>query len=313
MAGERRHGPAGSRLLLCDELDEPGHQRQSLLLIGRTRGIARLPKTRHVPDHRDRSNAVIATLQAPRRDRRVVDGAVQREVELHVPLQAVDSGTAPADAQVRGQLVRDRVRDHVPVAGWRLGVRTVRPELDDRAVVIALPHDVRGVRATRDGIRRMTVTIVRPQIVGADRTRRNVHHRVARCIEEAAVTEHLDGLRPVERVGGRVTQTRRRPGIDGRARCAACGNGEGSHMAPVRRDGLLNAVRQHDAVLAEHARDLERLPSVRVDQRDPRFRYDKRRIDRRIAGIGVPVRLVRAVRLPVIEHRLRDPVADRSR
>src|SRR5439155_27078324 len=126
------------------------------------RGIARLPQARYVADHGDRSDAVVATLETPGRDRRVVYGAIEGEIELHVPLQTIDDRAAPADTQVRSELVRDRVRERVPVARRRLRARTVGPKFGDRPVEVALPHDLGRVRSTRDRIERMTPAAVRP-------------------------------------------------------------------------------------------------------------------------------------------------------
>ena len=164
--GHRRTDPR-----VGDELDEARHERDPLLVIGRARRIARLAEAGQVADHRDRSDAVVATLETPRGDRGVVHRAVEREVHLHVPLQAIDDRTVPADAQVGSELVGRGVRDDIPVAGWCLRARAVGPELRDRPVEVALPDDLRGVRAGRRRIQRMTVPVVRPERVRADRTR----------------------------------------------------------------------------------------------------------------------------------------------
>ncbi len=253
------------------------------------------------------------TLEAPRRDSRIVDSAVEREVHLHVPLQPVDGGAGRADAQVRRQQIRSSVRDHVPVAGWRLGRGAIGPELDHRPVEVTLPHDVCRVRPARDGVERIAMSVVRPEMIGADRARRDVDRQSDRCIEQAAVSEDLDGLNVEDRVGQWVTQARLRPWIDGSAGCAADRDREGGHMAPMRPDGLLNAVRHRDSVLADHVLELERLPAVRVDERDPWLGHDEWRIHGFVGRVRIPVHLVRAVGFSVVEHRLRDLVADRRR
>src|SRR5439155_11559859 len=129
VAGERLHRATVRRPLPGNELDEPGYERQSLLVVRGTRGIARLPQARQVADHRDRPDAVVAALEAPGRDRRVVDRTVEREVELDVPLQTIDGRTCSADPQIWREPIRYGVRDDIPVARWRLGARAVGPEL----------------------------------------------------------------------------------------------------------------------------------------------------------------------------------------
>src|SRR5206468_10931875 len=111
---------------------------------------------------------VVAALEPPRRYRRVVHGAVQREVGLRVPLQPIDDRTGPADAQIRGELVPDRIRDDVPVAGWRLRARAIRPELHDRAVVVTRADEIGGVWRERHRILRETAPAVRTESVAAD-------------------------------------------------------------------------------------------------------------------------------------------------
>src|SRR5207249_9090099 len=101
VAKERFLWPARRGVLPGDELDEPRHERQSLHVVRGARGIARLAEAREVADHRDRADPVVAALQTPGRDRRVVNRSIQREVELDVPLQAVEKGTRPAEAEIR--------------------------------------------------------------------------------------------------------------------------------------------------------------------------------------------------------------------
>ena len=311
MAGERLHRATACRPLPGNELDEPGHERQSLLVVRGTRGIARLPEARQVADHRDRPDAVVAALQSPRRDRRVVDRTVEREVELDVPLQTIDGRIFSAHAQIWRELIRYGIRDDIPVARWRLGARAVGPELDHRPKEVSLPHAVRRVWLSRDGIQSATAPVIRPEIVCPDRARRDVHRCVVRRVEEAAVAEHLDRLSPIRRVGGRVAEAGLWPGIHGSTGRATGGNGERRHVTPVRTDRLLDPVRQRDPVLAQHVLDLERLPAIRVDERNTGFADDERRVHRCIARVGVAVRLVRAVRLAVVENTFRDPVPDR--
>ena len=90
----------------------------------------------------------------------------------------------------------------------------------------------------------MTVSVVRSEIVVTERSGRRVHRGIARGIEETAVADDLDGLGFVKRLGRGVREARRRARIDGRPRCGAARDGEGTHVSPMRADGLLNAVRQ---------------------------------------------------------------------
>src|SRR5207237_3006194 len=98
---EGDHRAASCRLLLRDHLDEPGHERQTFPVIRRELWIGRLTKARHITDHRDRTVPVVTALQSPRRDRRVVYRSIEREVELHIPLQPIDDRAGAADSQVR--------------------------------------------------------------------------------------------------------------------------------------------------------------------------------------------------------------------
>ena len=75
--------------LLRDQLDQPWDQRQALRIVRGKVGIARLAVLGQVTDHRDRANRLVFALQAPRGDGGVVQGAVEREVHLHVPAQTV--------------------------------------------------------------------------------------------------------------------------------------------------------------------------------------------------------------------------------
>src|SRR5438093_242353 len=66
------------------------------------------------------SAAAVLALQSPGGDGRVVHGAIEREIELGVPLQPVEDGPRAADAQIRRELIRHCVGDEVPVTRWRL-------------------------------------------------------------------------------------------------------------------------------------------------------------------------------------------------
>ena len=81
-------------------------------------------------------------LETPRRDRRVVHRAVQGEIQLHVPLQAIEHRPGSTEPEVRGQLIGDGVGEDIPVAGRRLRVRAIGPELRDRAIEVTAPDDL---------------------------------------------------------------------------------------------------------------------------------------------------------------------------
>ena len=190
VAVQRRVPPAGPGRLRRDELDESRHERQSLRVVRGEVRVARLSMPAQVPDHRDRPDAVVLALQAPRHDRRVVDGAVQGQVELHVPLQAIDRDALPADPQIRPKLVRDGVGDHVPVSRGRLGLRSIGPELGQRAGEIALVHDLPHVRLAGHRIHASTVAVIPAQRVVAARRRRDVDHHRAGRVHLRAGTDH---------------------------------------------------------------------------------------------------------------------------
>src|SRR5664280_2074898 len=105
VAHERRVALPGRGRRLRHELDEARDERKALGVVGRQRRVARLAEPAHVPDERERARGVVGALEAPRRDRRIVERTVEGEVQLDVPLEAVDGGTGAADPQVRGQLV----------------------------------------------------------------------------------------------------------------------------------------------------------------------------------------------------------------
>src|SRR5437660_7073928 len=123
-----------------------------------------------------------------------MDGTVQREVELHVPLQAIDGGPLATDPQVRPQLVRGGVCDDVPVPGRRLGLRSVRPEFCQRPREVALVDDFRLVRLAGHRIDASTGAIVGAQWIVATSRRRYVDQYVLCRIEPAAVADDLDCL-----------------------------------------------------------------------------------------------------------------------
>ena len=72
-----------------DDLDQPGQQRQSIRIERRAARIRSLPQPRHVANQRNRPHRHVDALQLPGGDAGVVDRAVEREVDLHVPLERV--------------------------------------------------------------------------------------------------------------------------------------------------------------------------------------------------------------------------------
>src|SRR5439155_12732687 len=177
--------------------------------------IARLTQARHVADHRDRADAVVAAFEPPRRDGRVVDSAVQSEVQLHVPLEPIDDRTLAADPEIWRKSIGDRVRDDVPMPRRSLRVRAVGPELGDRPVKVACTDDQRRVGAAGRRIAGVAVTTVGSKSVRADGAGADVDRRVTRNVEQAAVADDVDSLRLVERIGRRIAEPRRWAGIEG--------------------------------------------------------------------------------------------------
>ena len=277
--------------------------RPSWLYDGRP-GSLDWPETRHVPDHRDRPDGVVVALQPPGRDRGIVGGPIQGEVELDVPLETIHRRTGSPDPGVRGELVGDGVGDDIPVSGRRLGLRAVGPELGERAGEVSQVDHVRIVRLARHRIGRMPVAVVGPKRVGAERAGRDVDRGNGRRVELTAVADHLDRLVLVGLVGQGVTEARWGAWIHRHARDAPIGQGEPLDAAPVRPDGPLDAILDRNPVLGDHVLELQRLPSVGVGHRDPRLRDDERRIDRLVVGGAVAPGLVRPVGHAIGDDRL---------
>ena len=154
------------------------------------------PEAAHVPDHRDRADAVVVALEAPGGDRRVVDGAVEREVQLHVPLRAGRRGRPSRRSGGPGRARRTR--------GWRArssgpgGVSDLGPSAQNSA--ITRPKSPSST--TSGGIRLAggRVHRVAGAVVGAERCCRRA--RRARCRSSCPSRGssrllrrmHLDGL-----------------------------------------------------------------------------------------------------------------------
>ena len=313
VAGKRRQGLSRGGIRLRDELDQARHEGQTFRVVGGQRRVARLAEPAHVPDERDRPRSVVVALEAPRRDRRIVERTVEGEVQLDVPLEAVDGGTGAADPQVRGQLVGREVGEHVPVTRWGLGVGPVRPELCHDPPEIGLVHDVRRVRLAGRRIDRVAGAVVRAEAVVAARAWGDVDGHARARVERAAVPDDLDDLVLEHLVGRGISQPGRGAGIDRDARGAAGGQAERRDVTPDRADGLLHPVGHRDAVLGDHVRDLKWLPAVGIAHERPGHRDDEGRIDGLVGRVVVSGRLVRPVCEAVGDHSFRDPVPDRRR
>ena len=225
-------------------------------------------------------------LEAPRRDRRVVDRAVEREVHLDVPLEPVDRGPLPPICRF------------VPSASptslamtfqWPGGVSDFGPSAQNSVSArheVAVVDDIGLVRLAGDRVDRH------------DPSRRSCP--AGCCPEHPARCRSSPCWPASSRLLSRITSTawslyvvarsrqlRRRPRIDRDARrhrrpgCANAG-----HVAPVRPDGLLDAVLDRDPVLGDHVLELEWLPAVGVGHRDPGASDDERLVDRRVVRVG---------------------------
>ncbi len=303
---QRLVAPAGRRRLVGDHLHQPIDQRQAVGVVGGAIGVGRLAQAAHVANHRDRPHRIVIALEAPRRDRRVMDRPVQCKVGLHVPLQAVDDRAAAADAQVVAQLIADEVGDHVPVPGRRLGLRAIGPELGHDPAEVGARDDLRLVWLSGDRVDVVAVAVVRAERVVTDRAGRDVDRRRVRGVQLAGEADDLDRLLLV----CVAAELRWRAGIHRYTVGSTGRDGERADMTPVRTNRLLDAVRHRDAVLADHVLELERLPVVRIDHADRIAGDDERRIDRLVVGRRVTVRLVRAVIRHARQDRIGDPVAE---
>ena len=249
-----------------------------------------------------------------------MDGAVERQVELHVPFQVVEDGAGAAQPLLQRRVLGHFVGQHVPVPRRRLRVGAVGPELRDHTAAVGQGHDVGGVGPAGDGILRVAAILVRAQrAVAADR-RRQVDRAAGLRRQLAAQPEHGLHARPEGGVALAAEQ-RRRPGIDGAPADVAARRRpqrEGRHAAPVRSDEVLHRFAQLDRVLRDAGVEGQRLPAVRVDERHDQFvgrraLEGQRQVDRLVAAVvGVAVLFVGAVPEPVGDHGRRDAVAQRA-
>ena len=288
-------------------------------MIRRRELIRRLSALRHIPDERDRSRGVVERLVAPGPDGRVVDRSVEREVDLHVPLEVVHDRAPAADALgvLHRGMIRHVVRQHVPVTGWGLGMRAVCPVLGDDTLEVRTVHHVGRVRRPRHGIHGVTDAIICARRVVAPRAGGDVDQHLLPDIQMAAQPDELDHSRFHGLVAGSC-EVRRGTRIEeefGGGISIFRSEREGGHAAPADADEFLDERADRDVVLGYEVIEGERLPPVRVDDAPgARQLEDQRRVRGGVAGpvgIAATVTLVGAVPFAVTNHRVGDPVSQR--
>ena len=294
--------------LLRYQLDQTGYQRQALRVVRRKLRIARLAEPGHVADHRDWAHRLVLALQTPRGDRRVVLSAVEREVHLHVPAQAIRGPRA--DSCRHQRRVRHGVRDDVPVARRRLRVRPVRPELGEDTGVVGLVDALGRIGLAGERIHRVAMTVIRPERVVPEGVESDVDRRAVRKVELAAHADDADGCLLVRRVLG--CPDRRWAWVD-RHPLLRQGQREAPNVSPLGADEGLHLARDCEAVLCDRLIESEGLPERRVVHRRPRLTDDERRVDGRVALVCVVQSLERAVLPSVGDSGGRDPVPESGR
>ena len=196
----------------------PGLEGQALGVVGGPRWVARLALAAHVADHRDRPGRVVVALQAPGRDGRVVDGAVERQVQLGVPFEPIDAA-APLPPIRRSAWSKASEAALATRFQWPGGVSDLGPSAQNSARA-----RVKSARGTTCGSIRLAggrVDLVAVAVVGAQRVvalagRADVDRHAVGRVELAAVADELD-RRLLEAVIGGRAQHRWRARID---RCA---------------------------------------------------------------------------------------------
>ena len=177
---------------------------------------------------------VVVALEAPGGDRRVVDRAVEREVELDVPLEAVDRVAGAADPQVRVERVArpswrrtfqwpGGVSDFGPSAQNSASTRAKSPAADDVRRVRLAGHRV----DRRAPCRRWCPSGLLPSAPGEMSI-------VAPSAGSSWLLQRITSTACVlERgVGRRVAEPRRRAGVDRRAGAAAVGGARSPSRGP---------------------------------------------------------------------------------
>ena len=215
-------------------------------------------------------------------------GAVEREVELDVPLEPVDLRAGPADPAAEPGRVGDGVRDRVPVPGRRLG-RGPSAQNSARARAKSPRSDHVGAYGSPvAGFDVVPVAVVRAERVVAERARADVDRDAVARIELAAAADHVDRRLLVRRVGRRPSRgggpgIDRRPRRRGRAARRRC---TWPQCGPTNRCTLPGIGRPFWATIWASASGCQRFGS-RICR--PGLGHDQRRVDGSVVGVGVPL------------------------
>ncbi len=189
-------------------------------------------------------------------------------------------------------MIGHAVGEHEPVAGRRLALRAVGPELGQHAREVAARHDLRRVGRAGLGVQRAPRAVVGAQRVVAVGARRDVDRLAVGVIELGRLAEEVGD----PELHLRLVPGRRRARVVVRGVGRRAHGGERRHQRPVAADVRLHARRGDDAVLGLGDRQVQLLPVVRIGQGHARLVDDQRRVHRRVAGgVGVVVGLVGAV------------------
>ncbi len=286
---------SGCRRLLGDDFDDAVVQRQ--------RRVAGL--LRHPSDHRDRTDRVVERLVPPCGDRRIVQGAVEDQTELHVPPQAarIAGGFIVAEQRIR-RLTGERV----PVPRRCLRGGSIRPVLGNRPVVVGCIDVVRLVRLAGHRVLVMACRRLVAHRRDVVRPRSDVHRRLP-GLQVGRRADHLDRLIAVLRRRGVVTDPRRRTRVEWRLRIDV--DGERRNRPPVGTDERLLATRERHPVLRHVGLEEERLPTIRIDDLRAGFGDDERRVDRLVLDVLVGLAFERTVVDRRGEHVVRHLHAER--
>ena len=190
--------PADAGACQRDDLGDIRLQRDAIRAVGRALRIGGLSIAAKPADHGNRTRTGVVALQRPSGAGGIVRGAGDGEVGFDVPFQLAERRPGAADLLHERRIVRKFVREHVPVAGRRLGVRSISPILREHAVKIAARHIVRRVGAARDGIDRETGAVVRAEGAVAHRAGRGVDD--GGIIQQRAFAQHIHGVLFVLRI-----------------------------------------------------------------------------------------------------------------
>jgi hypothetical protein len=148
------------RRLRGHEFDQSRHERQSIRMIILSRPMARLAALTHVTNHRDGAAAVVKTFQRPCGAGGVMERCVEREIHFHIPLQRPEHRSGAADAADELRMFHRFIRQGVPMARRRFGLRTVSPEFSQHTREITAPHDVGRIRLSRGRVQGVSGAVV---------------------------------------------------------------------------------------------------------------------------------------------------------